>query len=363
MEDIVSSLVDFEISDTPAAGIADHGAGAWSQDPLVSVIIPCYNGEAFLKEAIESALEQSYPWVEVIVVDDGSTDSSPEIAQKLPVRYIRQPNRGLTASRNLGVWESRGSYIVFLDADDRLKPDAIETGLRVLAERPECAMAVGDHLFVSEDGSHLANSRKECLAASHYEALLRSNFIEMISSVVFRRCVLDEVGGFNTDLRVAEDYELYLRIAREYPICSHPTVVAEYRRHHENASHNSELMLGMTVGVLRSQARYIRGDARRLFAFLDGLRTWRRQYGRQLASELACSFSTVQLDDLRRKLLLLLNHYPQGLILLLLLRVMPGLNKRKAAVCHQPGTEETSLLQRVYAWLNASNATSPAQIG
>ncbi len=359
----MSSLVAFDISDAPAAGFADHAAGSWSQDPLVSVIIPCYNGEAFLKEAIESALEQSYPWVEVIVVDDGSTDSSSEIAQQLPVRYIRQPNRGLTASRNLGVCESRGSYIVFLDADDRLKPDAIETGLRVLAGRPECAMAVGDHLFVSEDGSHLANSRKEYLAASHYEALLRSNFIEMISSVLFRRRALDEVGGFNTDLRVAEDYELYLRIARKYPICSHLAVVAEYRRHQENASHNSELMLTMTVDVLRSQARYIRGDARRLFAFLEGLRTWRRQYGRQLASELARTFSTVQGHDLRRKLLLLLNHYPQGLILFLLLRIMPDLTKRKAAVCRQARTEETSLLQRVYAWLNASKATSRAQIG
>jgi glycosyltransferase involved in cell wall biosynthesis len=363
MEDIVSSLVAFDISDTPAAGFADHAACSWSQDSLVSVVIPCYNGEAFLREAIESALEQSYQRVEVIVVDDGSTDRSSEIAQQFPVRYIRQPNRGLTASRNLGVCESRGSYIVFLDADDRLKPDAVETGLRVLAERPECAMAVGDHLFISEDGSHLANSRKEYLAASHYEALLRSNFIEMISSVLFRRQVLDEVGGFNTDLRVAEDYELYLRIAREYPICSHPAVVAEYRRHQENTSHNSELMLSMTVGVLRSQSRYIYGDVWRLFAFLEGLRTWRRQYGRQLASELARSFSTVQGHELRRKLLLLLNHYPQGLILFLLLRIIPDLTKRKAAVCHQARTEETSLLQRVHAWLNASKATSPAQIG
>ena len=78
-------------------------------------------------------------------------------------------------------------------------------------------MAVGDHLFVSEDGSHLANSRKECLAESHYEALLKSNFIEMISSVLFRRSVFDKVGGFDTGLRVAEDYELYLRVAREHP--------------------------------------------------------------------------------------------------------------------------------------------------
>ena len=101
--------------------------------PLVSVIIPCYNGETFLGKRSRAPLEQTYPRVEIVVVDDGSTDRSPEIAQSFPVRYIRQQNRGLTASRNLGIGESRGSYIVFLDADDRLMPEAIETGLRVLA--------------------------------------------------------------------------------------------------------------------------------------------------------------------------------------------------------------------------------------
>ncbi len=140
----------------PVQHLSGRIASSMDADPLVSVIIPCYNGEAFLKEAIESALAQSYRQVEIIVVDDGSTDRSSEIAQKFPVRYIRQQNRGLTASRNLGIRESRGSYIVFLDADDRLRPEAIETGLRVLAQHPECAMAVGDHVFVSADGSYLA---------------------------------------------------------------------------------------------------------------------------------------------------------------------------------------------------------------
>ena len=134
---------------------------------------------------------------------------------------------------------------------------------------------------------------------------------------------------------MAEDYELYLRIARNYPICCHSAVVAEYRMHQANASHNSELMLTMTLRVLRSQARYIRGDARRLFAFLEGIRTWRKQYGRQLASELARSFSTLQVHHLRRKLLLLLNHYPQGLMVLLLLRIMPDLGKRRASIRRQ----------------------------
>jgi glycosyltransferase involved in cell wall biosynthesis len=353
----VSSLATFDIADTEVQPrLSDHASIAVGQDSLVSVIIPCYNGEAYLKEAIESALAQSYPRVEIIVVDDGSTDNSSEIAQKLPVRYVRQQNRGLTASRNLGIRESKGSYVVFLDADDRLKPDAIETGLRVLAGRPDCAMAVGDHTFVSENGSHLSDSRKDCLVAAHYEALLKSNFIEMISSVLFRRNVLEDMGGFDTGLRVAEDYELYLRIARKYPICCHAAVVAEYRMHQTNVSLNSELMLTMTLRVLGSQARYVRSDAGRLFAFLEGIRSWRRQYGRRLASELARSYSTLCANDLRRKLLLLVNQYPQGLMMILLLRIMLEFGKRNAI-------DEKPLSQRVHAWLNAPKAHSSTQHG
>jgi glycosyltransferase involved in cell wall biosynthesis len=358
----VSSLVAFNISEAQARPLHDHAANLRHQYPLVSVIIPCYNGEAYLEEAIESALAQSYRAVEVIVVDDGSTDGSPAIARRFPVVYVRQENHGLTASRNLGIRESRGSYIVFLDADDRLNPDAIETGIRVLAERPECAMAVGDHRFVSRDGSHLADSRKDCLRESHYEALLKSNFIEMISSVLFRRCVLEEVGGFNTQLRVAEDYELYLRIARDYPICCHPAVVADYRIHQANVSHNSALMLSMTLQVLKSQARYVRGDARRLFAFLEGIRTWRKQYGRQLASELARSSCTLHVDHLRQKLRLLIDHYPQGLMLFLLLRLIPRLGKGNPGILSRRATEGKSLSQKLHAWLNAAKPQSTTQI-
>ena len=128
----MSSMVAFDLAQASQGEIAGREMPVKGYEPLVSVIIPCYNGEKFLKETIESALGQTYPAVEVIVIDDGSIDRSGEIAQSLPVRYIRQPNRGLTASRNLGVRESRGSYIVFLDADDRLKPHAIEAGVGVL---------------------------------------------------------------------------------------------------------------------------------------------------------------------------------------------------------------------------------------
>lgn len=330
------------------------------EQSLVTVIIPCYNGEAYLQEAIESALAQSHPEVEIIVVDDGSTDGSSRIAQKFPVRYMRQENRGLTASRNLGIAASRGDYVVFLDADDRLRPDAIETGLRVMSEHPECAMTVGDHLFVSRDGSYLSNSSKACVQSSHYEELLKSNFIEMISSVLFRRSVLLEIGGFDTTLRVAEDYELYLRIARVYPICCHSALMAEYRLHQANTSHNSELMLRVTLQVLSKQAQFVRTDGRRLLAFLAGLRNWRKRYGRQLALELARSSGALDGDHLRRKLLLLFAHYPQGLFAFAFLRLAPRLHK-KVRIARAAQGKPASL--GLLAWLNDTKSQFSTQFG
>jgi glycosyltransferase involved in cell wall biosynthesis len=344
----VSALVTADI-------FVPYGEGtAVDQDPLVTVIIPCYNGEAFVQEAITSALAQTYRHVEVIVINDGSTDRSAEIIQAHPVRYIQQENRGLTSSRNRGIEESRGSYLVFLDADDRLLPDAIETGLNTLQAHPECAMTVGDHQFVREDGSYLARSRKEFRSSSHYEALLVSNFIEMISSVLFRRSVFEAVGGFDTQLRVAEDYELYLRIARDFPVCCHTAVVAEYRQHKSNVSHNSELMLTLTLQVLKREARHISGDIRRLDAFLEGLRSWRKRYGRQLTVELAQSFSTLGGGALRHKILLLADHYPQGLFVLLFVK----LTGKLIGSDRNPSATETPLLHKVHTWLYASKPQS-----
>lgn len=341
---------------------ARRGLDAY-QFPLVSVIIPCYNGEAYLEETIESALAQSYQPLEVIVVDDGSTDGSREIAQRFPIRYMHQQNQGLTRSRNRGVRESRGSYVVFLDADDRLRPNAIETGMRVLTERPECAMSVGDHVFISADGSYQDDSHKHGQLQIGYESLLKSNCIEMISSVLFCRGVLEDAGGFDAGLRVAEDYDLYLRIARDHPIACHPAVIAEYRMHRSNTSHNSELMLSMTLQVLRRQAPYVRRNPRRLFAFLEGLRVWRKQYGRQLTAELARSSSILEPDHLRRKLLLLLNYYPQGLIAFLLFRAVLSLSQRNARNYSHIAMDEKPRSQRLHARSNAAKAQSPAHVG
>jgi glycosyltransferase involved in cell wall biosynthesis len=343
VEDNVSAFGTTRVSASGARGLndslpervpadVDHNA---HKDSLVSVIVPCYNGGAFLEAALRSALAQTYSEVEIVVIDDGSTDSSPEIAQRLPVRYIRQQNRGLAEARNAGIRESRGAYVVFLDADDRLKPEAIEIGLRALELRPDCDMAVGDHVFISADGSFLGHSTKVDPLHSYYEALLKSNFIEMISSVLFRRRVFDELGGFDSTLSVSEDYELYLRIARARSICCHPVVVAEYRRHESNTSLDSERMLTVTLQVLKEQAKYIGDDPGRQQAFREGLRNWRKQYGRQLAAELARSVSTLDLSHLQRKLRLLAKNYPQGLLLLMLLRLLPVPAQRPAPYSRQ----------------------------
>ena len=97
------------------------GADERAEAALVSVVIPCYNQAHFLGEAIESVLAQTYPHLEIVVVDDGSTDNTGEVAARYPgVRYVRQENQGLAAARNTGLRHSSGDYLVFLDADDRL---------------------------------------------------------------------------------------------------------------------------------------------------------------------------------------------------------------------------------------------------
>lgn len=123
---------------------------------LVSVIIPCYNQARFLGEAIESVLKQSYPHFEVVVVDDGSTDNTSEVASRYPgVRCIRQKNLGLAGARNTGIRRSRGSYLVFLDSDDRLLPSALEVGLKHLKAHPECAFVSGHWMLIGFDGAPL----------------------------------------------------------------------------------------------------------------------------------------------------------------------------------------------------------------
>ncbi len=280
--------------------------------PLVSVVIPCYNSELYLAEAIESVRLQTYPRVEIIVVDDGSTDETARVARSYPVRYYYQANRGISAARNTGLLHCHGEYVLFLDHDDRLLPRAIETGVRLLEERPECALAVGEHWYIGADGREIGYSNKRAAGRDHYLMLLEHNFIEVPCSALHRRSGLTLTGGFDESLHGSEDYELYLRTARQTTLVAHETPVAEYRKHGTNTSRNAEQMLRASYRVLEMELPYVQGDREKLRSHRRGIKFVERHFGRQLTRELMGN-GRLETPETRRKLKLLGHHYPLGL--------------------------------------------------
>jgi peptidoglycan/xylan/chitin deacetylase (PgdA/CDA1 family)/GT2 family glycosyltransferase len=201
------------------------------------------------------------------------------------VRYVRQENQGLAAARNTGLRHSSGDYLIFLDADDWLLPQAVELGLRQFQAHPECAFVSGHINMVTSDGWPLPGPDPFLLGSDPYVDLLQDNRVSGIMTVLFRRAVFDAVGVFDPSLKACEDYDLYLRIARQYLVCSHSAVVAEYRQHGANMSRDSALMLRSAITVLRRQWRFVQGNAQRTAAYSAGLRFWRHCYGRQLAAD------------------------------------------------------------------------------
>lgn len=253
---------------------------------LVSVVIPTYNHARFLGEAIRSALHQTHPAVEVIVVDDGSTDDTAAVVAGFPgVRYIRQKNLGLAAARNAGFAACRGDLVVFLDADDRLLPNAIETGARVLAANPALGFSAGYSRFVTGDGIELPTGQPVRAGGDAYEELLRRNSIRNPAMVLFRRGIVEAVGSFAPGADACADYDLYLRISREYPVAFHDTVVADYRKHGANMSADPTLMLQQLLVVMRRQRPHLTTPGRSR-AFRQGVRHIRTYYGDQIATEI-----------------------------------------------------------------------------
>jgi glycosyltransferase involved in cell wall biosynthesis len=252
--------------------------------PLVSVVIPCYNQGRFLPDAIRSALSRDFP-VEIVVVDDGSTDDTAAVAAAFAgVRLVRQPNRGLSAARNRGLAESTGGFVIFLDADDRLLPGAIDTGARALLTHPECAMAYGRCVMIGPGGDTWPTPEPPAVRSGHHVALLRTNIIWMPAMAIFRRDPLVAAGGFTAGVDGSADYDLYLRISREHPIHDHGQLVAAYRRHDGSMSGNAGRMLRDTLAVMARNRPH--GDPARLEAWRDGYRNWQDFYGTQLVEEI-----------------------------------------------------------------------------
>ena len=190
---------------------------AASSDSLVSVIVTGYNHGHFLAEAIDSVLRQTWSAIEVIMVDDGSLDSTRAVAgQYTGIQYHYQSNQGLSAARNAGVRLSKGEFIVFLDADDWLYSEAISIGLQYLRQNPPAVFSSGAYNVV-DVSNRVTHPGGIVVENDHYLRMLEGNYIGMHATVMYRRTVFDSY-SFDTSLTACEDYDLYLRITRQHRV-------------------------------------------------------------------------------------------------------------------------------------------------
>src|SRR5215210_774807 len=287
----------------------------------VSVVIPCYNQAHFLGEAIQSVLSQSYPHFEVVVVDDGSQDDNREVASGYArddprVKLVSQQNSGLAEARNRGLAESVGEYVVFLDSDDCLLPGALEAGVRDLEAHPGCAFVSGQYRAVAADGSLLWKPYEPPAERDGYLMLLQYCF-GMPAVVMYRRWVFNEVGGFDSSVDAAADWDLYLRVARRFPVHHHGHVVAEYRQHGTSMNQRPGLMLKSTVSVLRSQRPHLKDDKRREEGYMVGLRGMQADYGVPLAEDIRDALRQRAWKRALGGMFVLARYFPSGLALLL----------------------------------------------
>jgi len=244
----------------------------WSLTCEVSVIVPAYNVAQLIREAIASILDQGYPRLEIIVVDDGSTDGTPEALPNLPfIRCLRREHGGPAAARNTGLLAARGRLLAFLDADDIWEPQSLRSRVDFLAHEPDLGMVFGDIRFFDDAGmvseSHLAGLRTFRRAPTRqprpgHHVFLRSVTAECIiepfmpiDTVLVRRECLDSVGLFDESLWIGEDTDLWSRIAAGYPIGFVDRTLARCRRRAGSLTSDPETVI---LGRLAAARKFLR---------------------------------------------------------------------------------------------------------
>ena len=208
----------------------------------VSAIIPTYNRASTVKEAIKSVLDQTFRGFELIVVDNFSSDDTESVVNSFHdqrIRYFKNHNNGLVSiNRNFGIEKAQGEYIAFLDDDDLWLPEKLEKQVKLMDSNKELGLFYTDCYIVDDSGSLLEKtyfSSKKPISGAALKGLLQDNTIATLTAMV-RKEALDKVGRFSTKYIIAQDYDLWLRIAQDYPIDFIDEPLAKYTVHQESAS-------------------------------------------------------------------------------------------------------------------------------
>jgi glycosyltransferase involved in cell wall biosynthesis len=250
--------------------------------PLVSVIIPAFNRGDLLREAIASALAQTYRPIELLVIDDGSTEDIASIvaAYGPAVRYLRQANAGPAAARNNGIRHSTGELIALLDSDDRWLAEKLARQVPHFAADPDLGMVHSKVRFFRHGSEEILGTM---FSGEHLDVhqVLAHNMIAT-QTTIFRRAVFDSVGGFDESLLGPEDFDFFVRVTAAFKTLGIPDVLAEARQHGNQYSASLDRMFRCQMRVVAKHQSLHKNcpDCRRALAELD--RFYRQAYCRRV---------------------------------------------------------------------------------
>lgn len=225
---------------------------------VVSVVMPTFNRAEYILEAVHSVLAQTFPALELVIVDDGSTDATPEIIRSVTdsrIRYLRQDHRGVSTALNTGWRAAQGEFIGRLDSDDRWLPELLATLVPRLQTGSNVALAYGRAQWIDAQGNLLPNisGTNEKFPGQTLKSLLYGDFVTPMAVVINKKC-LERVGGYDESLRANEDWDLWIRLAEFYRFVYVDRVLAHYRVHSQNLTHSGS---SQNVRVIHDRIRVI----------------------------------------------------------------------------------------------------------
>jgi glycosyltransferase involved in cell wall biosynthesis len=255
--------------------------------PRVSVIVPAYNAAVYLPYAIDSVLSQTYPDWEIVIVDDGSTDNTRSVVDSYRARlrerlqYIYQPNRGLSAARNVGIKASRGEFIAMLDADDVWLPHRLARGIAVLDADPKTGLVHARVVRIDVHGSITGQLKvvPEDLSGRIARKIYTRRAHLVCPTVMFRKSCLQAAGWFDETMQATEDRDLWFRIALHYSVAYIDEVLAHYRLSPSSITSNLDRLL---TGQLSFVAKHHKSGAATRLDYLQALGNIHRELGDSL---------------------------------------------------------------------------------